>query len=557
MAAASQSAPPVAFVSAYFTMPSKVPPGEYLRRLPLLLSCLPAPLVLFTDAATAQRVASMPQRCPVTTVVLASLLDDVPLAQRYAASRDAQCARDPERGVGHSWELSIVWAAKTWFVQEARRRGLLAGTRGAYWIDAGYVTTEARAAAIADAPLLGDGAVADAERIHVLGVADGHAEGGVTIGGGMFGGAWSAWAPWSDAWHETLREWDAAGRFWGKDQSVMLEMITRRRVRARVVLSEPQLGDWWYLLRWLQSVLPAEQAALHRGELRAVAPCRTRTYCLTCAPNASRQANVRAKFGDGPQFVMGPTDFCGRDVGRKVRGTVAYIAAVKRGIADAEADGGFTPFTILEDDAVPTVAWWADYALPSDADSFQLGISLCGLRPFVTQPPFYEERVFAEPSTPGEPHMRVRNMLSTHGITFLTAAYARAVLMALTEAALLTYLDVRGLEDWDVPIARLGWSFHVRAPLDAVVYQDGAVGGQEGPTRVTFRAVSHVEGVEEAAREAPSALLLAEMQALNDTGLPLLHLPTTTPYPRAAAPPYHRERRRDATRGPPPACVIA
>ncbi len=72
----------------------------------------------------------------------------------------------------------------------------------------------------------------------------------VTLGGGCIAGDRTAWAEFGEAYEATIKEFDAVGRFAGKDQIVYFAMLIERKTSAPFRLVGAQVfangtGDHW------------------------------------------------------------------------------------------------------------------------------------------------------------------------------------------------------------------------------------------------------------------------------------------------------------------------
>lgn len=153
------------------------------------------------------------------------------------------------------------------------------------------------------------------------------------------------------------------------------------------------------------------------------------------------------------------------------------------------SDGEFQPFAVFEDDMavhepVRTISF------PNDADVVYLGLSKCGVQPVApahTIPP-----VLTIVKDPQFSHLvRVHNMLSMHGMMYVSRRGVSAVYTALIESV----LRFPEVPVWDITIARIQTNpntatfYGLRRPL---VYQTIQFNGQEEPTR--FNVDSDMDG---------------------------------------------------------------
>jgi hypothetical protein len=85
---------------------------------------------------------------------------------------------------------------------------------------------------------------------------------------------------------------------------------------------------------------------------------------------------------------------------------------------------------------------------------------------------------------PGEPELvRLFNMLSNHAIFFVSKRWTENCLKCFEQTA----LSAKDPRAYDIEQCRTIPKFNVYALREPLFFQDSKVGGQEGPTYVTFK----------------------------------------------------------------------
>lgn len=199
-------------------------------------------------------------------------------------------------------------------------------------------------------------------------------------------------------------------------------------------------------------------------------------YILTCA---GRAQHVKDTFHALHHTIVAGTTPTDETVPRDYLKTKLICGALgsAKTMLMAISAQPFVPFVFCEDD-VSFTSWHptCKITVPTNADGVMLGISKAGLQPntMLDGEPLYGYDI------PHTDTNRVYNMLSTHAILFLTAAYATAHYGALMEAV--TH-GVCGRErGWDTCTARLQLTYNVYALRAPVLYQNARVGGMEAET---------------------------------------------------------------------------
>jgi hypothetical protein len=135
----------------------------------------------------------------------------------------------------------------------------------------------------------------------------------------------------------------------------------------------------------------------------------------------------------------------------------------------------FTPVIMLEDDINTTDQFKHVIQIPECADCVYLGLSDCyasfGARPTHKWLSVNDELV------------QIRDMLSLHAYVITSKQWLQVLLECMTSLKSNAYA-------WDIPVARKMNEYKVYAFKKPFFYQDAAVGGQQGPTKITLADIS-------------------------------------------------------------------
>jgi hypothetical protein len=221
---------------------------------------------------------------------------------RYAAEWCKQHALDHE-GVYHSPELYAIWAQKSVFVEQAILTNPFS-TEYFYWCDIGafrdpnissQILTQFPKVSIlkivAPAILLNSVAPLEyAEKIRQPDGIYGDFKRANRIVGGLWGGSATACIRWRAAYEAQLIRYFAAGRFAGKDQSVMLSAYLENTSLAAIARPTTRDGDHWFFQQWLLTDnAPFEQ---------------DRSYFMIVGPPPPPPVTVRVMGGLGNQMFQ-------------------------------------------------------------------------------------------------------------------------------------------------------------------------------------------------------------------------------------------------------------
>ncbi len=248
----------VTVVSAFYPIRSKFPTDQYIQWAFEFLR-LEAPIVLFTEPHLASLFRSMRTNGRPLHIV-ETLFESLQAWVLYSEQWKKQHALDHERY--HTPELYAVWAQKAWCVEETVQRNPH-GTTHFFWCDIGAFRTPMTEAMRLHFPR------ADAfpeDKILLCSVAplhphDWRQKDGILgdflymdrIVGGLWGGSAAACLRWRSAYEAQLLQYFAAGRFAGKDQSVMLSAYLADPTLARIVKPTTAEGDRWFFLEYALS----------------------------------------------------------------------------------------------------------------------------------------------------------------------------------------------------------------------------------------------------------------------------------------------------------------
>ena len=165
----------------------------------------------------------------------------------------------------HTPQLYAIWAQKAFFVDRAAALNPF-GSEHFFWCDIGALRTEPPAAVYANFPDIARFPADDRivmSAVHALEAGDTkkHEDGIVgdfryvdRIVGGLWGGTAQACKQWLQAYTTQLEAYFRAGRFAGKDQSVMLSAYLADRSLAYILqptLSPTVADPWFFLLHFM------------------------------------------------------------------------------------------------------------------------------------------------------------------------------------------------------------------------------------------------------------------------------------------------------------------
>ncbi len=252
-------------VSAFFPIQSKFPPSYYLHWAETFLS-LDACLVLFTTKELAHVFKE--KRGSKPTFIIAMEFEEIDTWRLYKPHWIAHNALDPEAAI-HSPELYAIWAQKAFFVEKAVQMNVF-NTPYFFWCDFGAFRNPDINPQILrsfpDPKYLSENkillqSIQDLEPSEKIVGSDGIIGCASLIRkdrlvGGLWGGGAAACLRWKTKFQQMLEAYFAAGRFAGKDQTVMLSTLLKDPSLAYVVTCTRPGIDAWFFLEHLLSDEP-------------------------------------------------------------------------------------------------------------------------------------------------------------------------------------------------------------------------------------------------------------------------------------------------------------
>jgi hypothetical protein len=249
-------------VSAYYPIPSKFPPERYLEWIRSFWPAMRCPLVFFTEPALVPQMEQVLAGRGAPTQVRGLPFAELTAVRALSPAvwMDAE-QRDPERGGGHSPALYALWYEKKEFVRRVIEENPF-GTETFVWCDAGigrhpswiphlqHFPLEVKVPRgrmlllniapfeEADCALRPDGIRGEFSRVN-------------RVGGGILASDRAGWAAWSAVYDAMFMRYYLAGRFVGKDQSIMASALVEDP--DLVLLVQPPefmqpVEKWFYLL---------------------------------------------------------------------------------------------------------------------------------------------------------------------------------------------------------------------------------------------------------------------------------------------------------------------
>lgn len=246
-------------VTAFYPIRSKFPSEHYYVWAKEFMR-LEAPIVLFTESALRPLFQSMRINGRPLHIV-ETPFEDLESWKLYKSHWYQHSTMDHE--LYHTPELYALWAQKAWFVAEAVTKNPF-GTTHFFWCDIGAfrepMTYEMRSSfprvecfpedriLMCSVKPLADG---DWKREQDGIVGNFRYENRIV--GGLWGGVAAACLRWRSAYEAQLIRYFTAGRFAGKDQSVMLSAYLEDTSLARIVRPTTKQGDHWFFLEYALS----------------------------------------------------------------------------------------------------------------------------------------------------------------------------------------------------------------------------------------------------------------------------------------------------------------
>ena len=242
-------------VTAFYPIKSKFPLPVYLQWASAFMK-LEAPVVLFTDPQFVSVFKAMREDRPLH--IVAQPFTECFMWTKYAGAWIQHHAMDHEAGA-HSPQLYALWANKAVWVKTAIEANPF-GTSHFFWCDIGafrephlmdtkFAPHFPQSKHFSSAAILFcsvDRCVAEDYIKHPDGIV-GDFKHVNRIVGGLWGGSIVACIRWATAFESQLTKYFAAGRFAGKDQSVMLSALMEDPSLGVVVKPTLCVNPWFFL----------------------------------------------------------------------------------------------------------------------------------------------------------------------------------------------------------------------------------------------------------------------------------------------------------------------
>lgn len=246
-------------VSAYYVFPSKFPSQRYFEWIRNFLEHIPCHLVFFTSEDLIPTFEAMRAELPGAmekTRFIALPLEEWTAFQRYGRSFWSSQRKLDLETAEHSPELYAIWYEKKEFVRRAAELNPF-GHRKFVWCDAGafrYPAWFPHLQGFAQPDwipedkmlLLQIDPFTEAEKQAAPGTRDFSAVN--RIGGGIQAGTAATWKRWSELYDQQLQAYRNQGKFVGKDQNLLAEMVLDHPEMVHMVSSTHSIGDCWFTL---------------------------------------------------------------------------------------------------------------------------------------------------------------------------------------------------------------------------------------------------------------------------------------------------------------------
>ncbi len=253
-------------VTAFYEMPNKWTNNHYKTWLKAFFTNVACNLVVFTDETTAELFRSWRSKYQDKTRIIVLPREEWTANRKWGANLwEQQKAKDPETK-SHSPDLYKIWYEKKEFVLKTIQWNPFHTTKFV-WCDAGLVrshetlgwmTQFARADRIPDEKmlLLQIDPFEEEDKVPQQDGIPGNFLRKNRIGGGIQAATAEVWISWSKRYDAMMQRYINAGRFIGKDQSIMASMILEDPNAVFCVNPPPgryrdPLQIWFYLALWL------------------------------------------------------------------------------------------------------------------------------------------------------------------------------------------------------------------------------------------------------------------------------------------------------------------
>jgi glycosyltransferase involved in cell wall biosynthesis len=261
---ADYDAPPSTVVSAFYKMPSKFDENQYMNWARMFLS-IPSYLILFTEEEHAKIFEEIRRPFADRTRIIILPRSEWTANLKWGDEIwKEQLAKDPENKI-HSPDLYKIWYEKKEFVLKAI--DINPFNHDTYvWADIGLVRSEevrgwmpnfARADRIPRDKMLllqidpfkDDDLVRQEDGLYGTFINKNR------IGGGIQAATISIWRNWAARYDTMMKRYISAGRFIGKDQSIMASMIIDEPGQVLLLKSygyyNNPINTWFFLGLWL------------------------------------------------------------------------------------------------------------------------------------------------------------------------------------------------------------------------------------------------------------------------------------------------------------------
>ena len=252
---------PATIVSAFYTMNSKFPSGQYMKWIETFLSNIPCHLVFFTDEELIPLFTQMRQAHLSTTLFVALPREQWTAYTQYGKPFwEQQKTLDREAAI-HSADLYAIWYEKMEFVRRAIERNPFGHTRF-IWCDAGAFRYPEWIPQLQTFGGPGIASVVPSGKITLLQVEPfveedmedftldriGKFDTVNRIGGGIQAGTIDAWTKWIPLYNAKLEERVGRGMFVGKDQTILASLVLQYPSLVHMVYPTLGLRDHWFTL---------------------------------------------------------------------------------------------------------------------------------------------------------------------------------------------------------------------------------------------------------------------------------------------------------------------
>lgn len=258
-------------VSAYYPIPSKYPPDQYLEWIRQFWPQMTCPLVMFTEPDLVGMLTELlGERTGGTRVIGLPFSQGTAFTALDPAVWFRAWGEDPEKGV-HSPQLYALWWEKKEFVRRAIEMNPFGSTKFV-WCDAGigrypgWTSTLSGRFPFADRVPSGKMLMleirpfeqTDFLAVDAWGVRGGEFTRRNSVGGGVLASDVEGWRLWSAAVDAVCLKYLLSGRFVGKDQNIYASVVLERPDLVSMVCVPDgkfdEIQKWFYLLFYLAYV---------------------------------------------------------------------------------------------------------------------------------------------------------------------------------------------------------------------------------------------------------------------------------------------------------------